>query len=862
MEFRLLGSLDVAERDRSLPLGGSKQRALLAMLLLHANARGLDRAADRRAVGRSRRRRRRPRALQVLRLAAAQGARGRAAGDARAPGYVLRVDPAELDLARFERLLADARRARPIRSAAAARLREALALWRGPPLADLADEPFAQPRSRGWRSCALAALEERIDAELATGRHAELVGELRGAGRPSIRCASGCARQLMLALYRSRPPGRGARGLPRTRAARWSTSSGSSRAARLRELERAILAQDPALDAGRRAIRAPARRDGGGRVRRPRARAGGAARRRSTTRSPAAGGSSCSPASRASARAGSPRSSPGARTARGARVLVGRCWEAGGAPGLLAVGAGAARLRRATASPTRCARSSAAGAADLAQLAAGAARARPRPAASRRRSSPRARASACSRRAREFLRSAAARAEPLVLVLDDLHAADEPSLLLLRFLARELGRQPAARRRRVPRRRPDAAATPLSRDARRARARAGDAPDRARRAERGRGRATTSSCDRASTPAPALVAAIHDETEGNPLFVGEIVRLLAAEGARRGGRRDLRIPQGVRDVIGRRLAHLSARVPRPARARVGARPRVRARRARAAERRSPRTSCSTRSTRRWPRASSPTSRAPGRLRFAHALIRDTLYDELTPARRLELHRRAGEALEAVYAADLEPHLAELAHHFAAAGGRRATRRSTTPARRRPRRRRCSPTRRRSRLYEMALRARARRRRSTRCELLLALGDAQARAGRHAGGQAGVPRRRRARRRLGLAEQPRARRARVRRAARLGRARDDERLVPLLEGALAALGDEDSRAARPAARPPRRRRCATQPLAAERRHALSAEALAMARRIGDPATLAYALAGYIAAHHSPEHTRRRSSSRPS
>ena len=58
--------------------------------------------------------------------------------------------------------------------------------------------------------------------------------------------------------------------------------------------------------------------------------------------------------------------------------------------------------------------------------------------------------------------------------------------------------------------------------------------------------------------------------------------------------------------------------------------------------------------------------SPGRLRFGHALIRDTLYDELTSARRLQLHQHAGEALEAVYSADLEPHLAELAHHFLAA----------------------------------------------------------------------------------------------------------------------------------------------------------------------------------------------------
>ena len=82
-------------------------------------------------------------------------------------------------------------------------LREALGLWRGTPLADLAYEPFARAAIERLEELRLAALEERIEAELALGRHAELVGRARGRSSPSIRFASGSAAQLMLALYRS-----------------------------------------------------------------------------------------------------------------------------------------------------------------------------------------------------------------------------------------------------------------------------------------------------------------------------------------------------------------------------------------------------------------------------------------------------------------------------------------------------------------------------------------------------------------------------------------------------------------------------------------------------------------------------------
>ena len=124
----------------------------------------------------------------------------------------------------------------------------------------------------------------------------------------------------------------------------------------------------------------------------------------------------------------------------------------------------------------------------------------------------------------------------------------------------------------------------------------------------------------------------------------------------------------------------------------------------------------------------PTGRG---LRFSHALIRDSLYGDLASGERLRLHQRAVESLEELYRAEREPHLAELAYHaFEAAPGAMSTRRSTTRDRPATRPRRCSPMRRplactRWRSRRWSSRAPAD---EERCELLLALGDAQARGG--------------------------------------------------------------------------------------------------------------------------------------
>src|SRR5262249_13546496 len=152
-----------------------------------------------------------------------------------APGYVLTVGPEELDSARFEQLVTEARGAVPAQ--AARLLREALGLWRGPALAEF-EEPFARVEGGRLEDLRLAALEERIEAELALGLHAELVGELETLvaehpHRERLRV------QLMLALYRC---GRQADALAAFRDARAALDElGLEPSATLRELEKQIL---------------------------------------------------------------------------------------------------------------------------------------------------------------------------------------------------------------------------------------------------------------------------------------------------------------------------------------------------------------------------------------------------------------------------------------------------------------------------------------------------------------------------------------------------------------------------------------------------------------------------------------------
>ena len=238
MEIRLLGLVEASHDGHAVPLGGAKPRALLAILALQANAPV---SADRLIEGLWGER---PPATahKLVQVLVSQLRKQLAGADAeivtRGRGYELRVDPDAVDALRFERLLTSGENG--------SHVREALALWRGPPLDDLADEPFAAPEIRRLEELWLGAREAAIDVALADGRHAEVIGELDDLVRehPLRERLHG---QRMLALYRC---GRQADALEAFRHARrvLLDEVGLEPGPELRRLNDAILRQDPDLD--------------------------------------------------------------------------------------------------------------------------------------------------------------------------------------------------------------------------------------------------------------------------------------------------------------------------------------------------------------------------------------------------------------------------------------------------------------------------------------------------------------------------------------------------------------------------------------------------------------------------------------
>src|SRR5262245_49583876 len=231
MEFRILGPLEVVDGDNTFPLGGERQRALLALLLTQANSivstdRLLDElwGADPPKA-----------ALNTIQYYVSQLRKTLGADRivTRPPGYLIRVEPEELDLARFERLSQEG----TVES-----LHAALELWRGPALADLAFESFAREEASRLEELRLVVHERRIDADLESGRAADLVSELERliADHPLRERLRG---QLILALYRSR---RQAEALNAYQAARSTLVEelGIEPGPELQELERAVLRQD------------------------------------------------------------------------------------------------------------------------------------------------------------------------------------------------------------------------------------------------------------------------------------------------------------------------------------------------------------------------------------------------------------------------------------------------------------------------------------------------------------------------------------------------------------------------------------------------------------------------------------------
>ena len=823
-------------------VGGARQRALLAVLLLHANETlSGDRLADELWGDRPPATAAKTVQVYISRLRRALGDGGMIA--TREHGYELQVDPECLDAHRFERLLGEGRSelaaGRPAR--AASTLEEALALWRGSPLADLAFEAFAQREIARLEEERVAAVELLTEAELGLGRHANLLGRLERLVaehpyRERFRA------QLMLALYRC---DRQAEALEAYREARrvLTDELGLEPGERLRELERAILTQDPRLDVAAVQPTPAPTVSGGSFVGRKRELAeltaglddalAGRGRLFLLVGEPGIGKSRLAEELATRARA------------RGALILVGRCWEAGGAPAYWPwVQSLRAYVRQAE--PATLRRQLGLGAADVAQLlpelrdvltdlppdsATGSEGARFRLFDS----------------VTTFLKRVAV-VQPLVLVLDDLHAADEPSLLLLQFVAREL----AQSRVMIVGACRDVDPTPA--DAlKRALAELAREPVTLTVPLAGLAEEDVARFIALAAPVAGsgeLGAAVYAETEGNPLFVGEIVRLLGREGQlAESGSAPLAIPHSVRETIGRRLRHLSdASNDLLTQASVLGREfdlNVLARlsgleQSAVLEGLDEATEA---------RVVSEVPGAISRMRFAHALIRDAAYHRLTRARRIELHRRAGEALEAVHAAELDPHLAELAYHFyeaaasaeavayaARAGARAVAQLAYEEA---------------ERLYALALAALDAGGAATpakRAELLLALGDAQGRRGDDAAAKATFLRAADVARTAELPEL-------VARAASGYGGRflwthgvADDRLLPILEEGLVAVGTGDSalrvrllsRLAAALRHGPTR----------TRREQLMEEAIQMARRIGDPLAIASALTAAESALHAP------------
>jgi len=241
LSFRLLGSFEVARGGRPVQLGGQKQRAVLAILALDAGrVVSTDRLVDllwgeqppKTAVT----------SLQNF-ISQLRKTVGADVVVTKPPGYLLNVAAAQVDLNEFERLVSQARSLEP--EARGNKLREAFELWRGPPLADFAFEPFAETEIARLDELRSAALEDRIEADLEGGAAAELVGELEGLIKqnPLRERPRG---QLMLALYRS---GRQAEALRAYQEARRALVDelGIEPSPALQQLHASILRQESAL---------------------------------------------------------------------------------------------------------------------------------------------------------------------------------------------------------------------------------------------------------------------------------------------------------------------------------------------------------------------------------------------------------------------------------------------------------------------------------------------------------------------------------------------------------------------------------------------------------------------------------------
>ncbi|HXZ56022.1 MAG TPA: BTAD domain-containing putative transcriptional regulator, partial [Gaiellaceae bacterium] len=787
--------------------------------------------------------------VHIVRLRRALERPGGADGDVvvtRKHGYELRADRDSVDSLRFARLFAEARGELAARRYERARslLEGAMSLWRGPPLAEFASERFAQAEIARLDELRVGALEDFVEAKLAVGGHAEVVGELgvliaEHPYRERLRL------QLMLALYRC---DRQAEALQAYQDARRTLVEelGIEPGERLRDLERAILAQDPALvltsaESATTELRAQApagafvgrERELGELIAGLEGACGGRGRLFLLVGEPGIGKSRLAEELIAQAEA------------RGTRVLTGRCWEAGGAPAYWPWTQALTALVD-EAEPQGLRAQLARDGAELARLLPelrGRLPDLPDP------TDPHGEGARFRLLAAvaAFLRSCAA-SRPLAIFLDDLHAADEPSLLLLRFVVGQLAESAilivgCCRDTEIGATLA-ATLTELTREAvtRRIALRGLSATDTSRLLEATIGRA----------PADELAALVHAETEGNPFFATEIGRLLGSEdlGGRAGA--TLPIPETVMEAVARRLERQSGSCRETlALASVIGRefdPAVVEALSGAEEDELYRALEEAASARLL--ASSPD--ASGRLRFSHVLIRDVLYEGIPAPRRVGLHRAIGAALEVLYSENPEPHLAELARHFLAGG--RPVRYKAIEYSQRAGDQAASQL-----AHEEAVRhykaaldvldATGSGDADTTCALLLSLGEALNRAGSSPEAKEVLRRAATLAERTGRTD--RLARAAVEYGGRLAwsRASTDPFLVPLLERALAAIGEADS-----TERVKLLARLATairDDRSRARRVRIAEEAVQIARRLEDPETLAFALEGHWTAVEGPD-----------
>ena len=874
--FGILGPLEATRDAEPVDLGAAKQRALLAILLIHANqVVPIDRLIDD-LWGAS------PpptagSALQVyvsaLRKALEPDRPARAPATVlvtQAPGYLIRVGVQQLDLLQFETLVGQGRAALGAGGAAdAARLfSDALALWRGPALAEFAYESFAEREAARLEELRLSATEDRLEAELALGHHGAAVGELEAlaAAEPLRERVSA---QLILALYRCGRQAEALRVYERLRRA-LAEELGIEPSPEVRQLESGVLQQSPELSwsprervdaAGRHVQSESASADESADARPPlpptlagkeRGAFVGRQPELETLRQALESATSGEP--QVVFLAGEPGigktrlASELAREAhaKGAVVLLGRCDQDLAMPYGPFVEALSSYVE--SASPTLLQRIVGPPTADLRRLI-------PQLAPFLEDVPDRAKADALTERYRLFeaaaaFIAAAGQQTPVVVVVEDLHWADKPTLLLLKHLVRrsdaacglivatyrdtELVRgEPLAEMLADLRRDQDVGWLNLQKlDLPEVEALITEAlPD----LDPGRTR--------------ELARALNEKTEGNPFFLREVLRSLREAGALGDGeagvaRRESEqpsVPEAVQDVITQRLARLSER------ANVALS-----------------TACVVGSTfdltvieamsessdslldaleeAAEAHVISEVSGVPGRYAFSHVLIRDVLDSQLSSARRARLHHQAARAVEALVPADdIDSHLAELAYHYTAAAGSDLLRAVDFGQRAAERANEQLAYEEAVAHFERALAAAevARADELTLCDLLLGLGDARWRAGEGEASRRAFVSAAEIARDTGDAD--RLAQAAVGAAGVGFEGRVDEEVLRLLEDSLSVLGSTVSRSRVQAMVAYSRALWAHDP---DCMRAISADAVAVARELGDVRGLVAALGSRV------------------